>query len=257
MRDDLGTRMKEQYENRTRYFLPRRSYTIVRIDGKSFHTYTRKLPRPYDLQLMQDMADTAKYLCENMQGASFAFVQSDEISVLLTDFAKDLTSAWFDGNIQKIASISASLATAKFNQLRPTGGLAQFDARCFTIPDPVEVQNYFVWRQKDATRNSVSMAAQSVYSHKQLLGKSQKEMQELLFQKGINWNDYPATFKRGQGIFRTETGWVVVEVPVFTRDRDFLKQVVPVYSSVVRTEEAEERTSEAIVGALQAERGYE
>lgn len=196
-RDTLGDRMKDSYENRTRYALPRRTYTILRLDGKAFHTYTRGLDRPYDEQLMLDMADTARFLCGEIDGARLAYTQSDEISVLLTDFATPKTQAWFDGNVQKLVSISASMCTARFNQLRPDR-LAFFDSRVFTIPDPVEVRNYFIWRQKDATRNSISMAAQAYFSHKQLHGKSTGEMQDMLWsQHGVNWNDYDPRFKRG------------------------------------------------------------
>lgn len=196
-RDTLGDRMKDSYENRTRYALPRRTYTIIRLDGKAFHTYTRGLNRPYDAPLMLDMAATATFLCKEIAGTCMAYTQSDEISLLLMDFGTTKTQAWFDGNIQKIVSISASLATAKFNELRP-GKLAFFDSRVFTISDPVEVRNYFVWRQKDATRNSISMAAQACFSHKQLHGKSSGEMQDMLWsQHGVNWNDYNPRFKRG------------------------------------------------------------
>ena len=205
-KDPLGTRMKEQYERRAATYLPRRTFTIVRLDGKAFHTYTRGLDKPFDQQLMDDMSATTKYLCEEVEGAVFGYTQSDEISLLLTDFAQPKTEAFFNGAVQKIVSVTASLTTAFFNKLRP-GKLAFFDSRVFTIPDPVEVANYFIWRQRDATRNSVSMAAQSVYSHKELHGKSTNEMQEMLFQKGINWNDYPVRFRRGTSIERqTVTG---------------------------------------------------
>lgn len=245
MRDALGDRMKGQYENRTRHLLPRRTYTVIRLDGKTFHTYTRGLQRPYDQQLMDDMATTAGFLCENISGTVLAYTQSDEISLLVTDFATPKTEAWFDGNVQKVVSISASLATARFNELRP-GRLAFFDSRVFTIPDPVEVGNYFVWRQKDATRNSISMAAQARFSHKQLHGKSAGDMQEMLWSvHGVNWNDYDPRFKRGTVVYpETVVGsvsyvdkrtgetrmaedverrvWTIEAAPVFTRDTDFL-----------------------------------
>jgi tRNA(His) guanylyltransferase len=249
-KDALGDRMKSQYENRAKQFLPRRTYTILRLDGKAFHTYTRGLVRPYDKQLMDDMAAVAEFLCREVGGARFAYTQSDEISVLLTDFDKPSTQAWFDGGVQKITSVSASLATAKFNELRP-GKLAFFDSRVFTIPDPAEVANYFIWRQQDATRNSVSMAAQAYFSHKQLNGKSGGEMQEMLWsQHGVNWNDYDPRFKRGTAITsKVELGdveyvdkrtqetrvaegverrlWTVEAPPVFTQDRPFLEAQIP------------------------------
>lgn len=233
MKDTLGDRMKDFYENRTRYALPRRTYTIIRVDGKAFHTYTRDLQRPFDEAFMSDMDATAQFLCSHMQGARCAFVQSDEISVLLTDFDKLTTDAWFDGNIQKMASISASLATAKFNELRP-GKLAFFDSRVFTIPFQTEVENYFIWRQQDATRNSISNVALSLYTHKELNGKSSDQKQELIFRKGINWNEYPSRCKRGRMVIKetfekagaVRSHWVVQDVPIFTQNREFLERLI-------------------------------
>lgn len=233
-KDSLGDRMKEFYENRTRNFLPRRTYTIIRVDGKAFHSYTRGLVRPFDEKLINDMDETACYMCKNIQGAKFAFVQSDEISILLTDFEGLTTDAWFDGNIQKMASISASLATAKFNELRPNK-IALFDSRVFTIPSDIEVENYFIWRQQDTTRNSISSVAQSMFSHRELENKNTDQMQEMCFQKGVNWNDFSAKLKRGRLIVKqdyekegaTRNKWVSVEPPIFTQEREMLKVLIP------------------------------
>lgn len=231
-KNSLSGRMKENYENRTRYLLQRRNNVLIRIDGKAFHTYTKGLNKPYDIGLMEDMNLTTKYLCENIQGAKFGYVQSDEISIWITDYDDLQTGAWFDYNIQKMCSISASLATSKFNQLRMVRfakknmectfnpectfdpamssieidkfKLATFDSRVFSISEMDEVINYFVWRQQDATRNSISMAAQSMFSHKELRGKNNSEMQDMMMQKGVNWNDYPIGFKRGRAIVRRE-----------------------------------------------------
>ena len=275
MKDELGDRMKQNYENRTRYYLPRRTYTMIRLDGKSFHSYTKGCDRPFDNRLMWTMDMTAKALCEQIQGAKIAFVQSDEISILLTDFEDNQTEAWFDGNIQKICSISASVATAAFNKYAVnkmetysnglSGGVvwyndtlankppAMFDSRVFTIPDRKEVCNYFIWRQKDSTRNSVSMAAQAEFPHKELQRKSSDQMQEMLFQeRGINWNDYPVGFKRGRCVVPVKifddvtyidkrTGeekkvenversvWRTVDPPVFTQNWDWMEQYIPEY----------------------------
>lgn len=242
MKDTLGDRMKSYYENRTKTFLPRRTYTIIRIDGKAFHTYTKGLERPFDDKLIKDMDDTAIYLCENIQGAVCAFVQSDEISILVTDFNKLTTDAWFDGNVQKITSISASLATAKFNELRP-GKIALFDSRVFTIPSSTEVENYFIWRQQDTVRNSISSVAQSLYSHKELHKKNTDQMQELCFQKGINWNDFSASKKRGRMIIKMQytqdverygetisvdrTAWISTGAHEFTKDRHVFEELIP------------------------------
>lgn len=257
MKDELGNRMKEFYEDRFRYKLPRRAYTIIRIDGKSFHTYTRGLERPFDDGLIEDMNLTTQFLCKNIMGAKMGYVQSDEISILISDFDTLETQSWFDYNVQKMTSIGASLATSEFNRLRLKryivdkfergntnitplfiDGLtnlkqANFDARVFQIPSRVEVENYFIWRQQDAVRNSISSVAQSLYSPKELNGVKTNEMQELIFQKGINWNDYDFRKKRGAVIGKVEVEveggairnrWEVIETPIFTQDREFFTQ---------------------------------
>ena len=229
--DNLGDRMKAFYEDRYRIFIPRRTNVLIRIDGKAFHTYTKGLKRPHDIGLSDDMDATTKYLCENIQGAKFGYVQSDEISILISDYKDITTDAWFDNNLQKMCSIAASMATAKFNQLRlirqglewkekgydetlppeniKNMKLATFDARVFVIPEQEEVVNYFIWRQQDATRNSISMAAQSMFSHKTLHGKSSTEMQDMMMlEKSTNWNDYSVRFKRGGGIIKTTTFYI-------------------------------------------------
>lgn len=233
-KDSLGDRMKDFYENRTRNFLPRRTYTIIRVDGKAFHTYTKGLEKPFDQKLINDMDETACYLCKNIQGAKFAFVQSDEISILLTDFDRLNTNAWFDGNIQKIASISASLATAKFNELRPNK-IALFDSRVFTIPSDVEVENYFIWRQNDTVRNSIQSVVYNLYSPKEVHGKNTDELMIMGFKKGANWHDLPPKLKRGRLIVKqsyekegaTRTKWVCIEPTIFTQDREFFKSIIP------------------------------
>jgi tRNA(His) 5'-end guanylyltransferase len=192
----LGDRMKG-YEAVHRSVLPRRTYTLLRVDGRAFHTYLRGCARPFDETFMADMDAVAEALCADITGSVFAYTQSDEISVLLTDFATIHTQPWFGGVIAKQLSISAALATAVLNERRP--GRALFDSRVFTIADPVEIANYFLWRQRDCVRNSISMAAQAHFSHKRLHGVSSGGMQELLFtEAGVNWNDYPDSCKRGR-----------------------------------------------------------
>lgn len=244
MRDDLGNRMKSQYENRTRYYVPRRTYTIIRLDGKSFHTYTKGLKRPFDKDLQTDI-DVAicMMMCE-IQGAVFAYTQSDEISILLTDFAKPTTDAWFDGNIQKIASVSASIMTAEFNKLRILLALthstnfddilemqsAYFDSRVFTIPDPIEVMNYFRWRQKDCIRNSISMVAHSHFSHKELLNKSQNDIHEMLYQKEINWSKHFSTSEKNGRIITKDISegsrWTSRGAWIFTEDEKLYDMII-------------------------------
>lgn len=229
-KDSLGDRMKGQYEDRTRYMLPRRTHTILRVDGRAFHTFTRHCEKPHDYLLANAMDAAAQALCEEAQGAVLAYVQSDEISVLLTDFATITTGAWFDGNLQKVVSIAASVVTAAFiksyYQLE-IGVLPHFDCRAFTIPDPIEVENYFIWRQQDAVRNSIQGLSQTHFSQRRLHGVTTSEAQELLFrEKGINWNDLPIDQKRGRCVIYGESfGWRVDdETPTFTTDRAYLTE---------------------------------
>lgn len=226
-RDDLGNRMKIFYEEIPKTRLMRRCPVICRLDGRSFHTFTRGFKRPFDNVLIKTMQETAKYLCENIQGCQLAYTQSDEISLLLIDYQRFETSAWFDYEIQKICSISASMATMEFNRifddyvtklwdemnytenmeylnaidLAITKG-AMFDARVFNIPRE-EVCNYFYWRQLDTSRNSIQMVGQANFIHNELQYKSCNDIQDMLMtQKGINWNDFPTYQKRGSCVVK-------------------------------------------------------
>lgn len=233
-KDTLGTRIKENYENRTKQFLTRRVPTIIRLDGKAFHTYTKGLNKPFDDGLIADMQETTKFLCENVQGCKLGYTQSDEITLVLTDYDNLQTDAWFDYNVQKMTSVSASIATAKFNQLRlqrhfnksqkevdvinksnffdydsvrvdnvgAQQKLAFFDSRVFQIGEKEEVVNSLIWRQQDAERNSIQMLAQSLYSQKQLHGKNTSVLQDMCWQKGQNWNDLDSSKKRGSLILK-------------------------------------------------------
>lgn len=223
IKDSLGDRMKGNYENRAKTYLTRRMPVILRLDGKAFHTFTRKFQRPYDEVFHNAMNSTAKYLCENIQGCKIAYTQSDEITLLLTDYDTLTTDAWFDYGVQKMCSVAASMTTAIFNksfiknvsQFAATierdetmlkqyydyneaiNKLAMFDCRCFNIPKE-EVTNCFIWRQQDATRNAIQMLGQCNFSTKELHGKSCNDIQDMLMtQKNINFNDMPIEFKRG------------------------------------------------------------
>ena len=226
--DELGKRMKEYYEQVPKYRLMRRTPVAIRIDGKAFHTFTKGFQKPFDEILGRTMRETMKYLCENIQGCVLGFTQSDEITLILIDYQNFNTSAWFDYEVQKMCSISASMATLAFNKFfslniannfdieyihmygpqtpedeyaitlmkAETKG-AMFDARCFNIPKE-EVTNLIYWRQLDATRNSIQMVGQANFSHKELQNKSCNDIQDMLMtQKGINWNDFPTHLKRG------------------------------------------------------------
>ena len=268
-RDSLGDRMKENYENRSKTYLVRRMPVIVRLDGKAFHTFTKGLKKPYDEIFHNTMNETMKYLCENIQGCKLGYTQSDEITLLLTDYDTLDTDAWFDNNVQKICSVSASMATMAFNKFfnkffneifiygkdEPKSytdvlvnkiGNAMFDSRCFNIPED-EVTNCFIWRQQDATRNAIQMLGQCYFSSKQLEGKNNNEVQDILMlQRGINFNDMPTEFKRGVCCIKEEylpepptpeveelvrlhattlrTRWVLdKEIPIFTQDRSYIE----------------------------------
>jgi len=212
--------MKEKYEAPFRSIVPQRTYLIVRVDGRSFHTYTRSSEKPYDRQIAGAMDAGAQAVCSEMMGCRFAYGQSDEYSFLATDFESLQSEAWFNGNVQKIASIAASIFTSAFNLMRTSQTLergikpdgpqlrslmtATFDARVFVIPSRSEVENYFVWRQQDAIRNSLNMLASCHYSHRELHNVSTSDRHGLLQKKGINWNDCPADQRRGRVITRRE-----------------------------------------------------
>lgn len=245
IKDELGNRMKDFYENRFKYYLPRRNPVIIRIDGKAFHTLTKKFIKPFDTIFGLSMMETAESLCREISGAQLAYVQSDEISILLQDYATLQTDGWFDYQVQKLASVAAGLATMYFNQhfqyfvaLEEKCGYdisryqdkngrvlwGSFDARCFTIPKE-EVNNYYIWRQTDASKNSIQMMARSYFNHKDLQGLSCSQLQDkLMLEKQINWNDIEIWKKRGSCIVRDENRkWILDKaIPIFTEDRNYI-----------------------------------
>lgn len=263
--DALGERMKG-YENVTRTRLMRRCPVIIRIDGKTFHTFTKGFQKPFDPILVQSMQETMQYLCENIQGCVLGYTQSDEITLVLVDYQNLNSCAWFDSNIQKMASIAASMATMKFNAVfcdhvasfiaakmesdqnphteenekyigalcRAASRGAMFDARVFNVPKE-EVCNNVLWRQNDATRNSIEAVGQYYFTHSQLHGKSCNDIQDMLMtEKGLNWNTLPDHLKRGSCCIRTtdaETGrssWFIDRnIPVFKGEgRQYIDNLV-------------------------------
>lgn len=245
-KDDLGDRMKD-YENAYRIKLPKRLPVVLRIDGKSFSQYTKGFKKPFDEDLANAMWETTKYLCSNIQGARIGYTQSDEITILLTNYEKVTTESWFDNNLQKMCSVAASVATAKFNeviqQTHPEKGLALFDARAWVMPHS-EVLPCFIWRENDASKNSISMVAQANFPHKTLQGLNGSQMQDKLYlEKGINWNDLPVWQKRGVAVIRKQKSKTVTyngkeitvmrnvwevdhETPIFSQDRNYIEQYV-------------------------------
>lgn len=266
--NSLGDRMKK-YEYVTRTHLLPRTPVIIRIDGRAFHTFTRGFVKPFDDVFAKAMLTTMKYLCENIQGCVLGYTQSDEISLILIDYKELDSQGWFDYNIQKCTSVAASMATLQFNRsfVRNANSYmcskscyyvedpevtkqidiyykaaingATFDARAFNLPKE-EVTNYLLWRQNDATRNSINMVGFANFSPKQMHGKSCSEIQDMLMlEKGINWNNFPTVFKRGSCCLRkpdfvindthdNRKPWMVdEEIPIF-RDggRDYIERLI-------------------------------
>jgi len=217
---DIGDRMK-RYEAVSAWVLPRRIPVILRLDGRAFHTITRKrFGRAWSMEFVDQMIETAKTVMADIQGCEVCYCQSDEISFLLTDYKKISTDAWFGYDARKMISISASLASAVFSRLH--GKNICFDSRVFSLPQD-EVVNYFIWRQIDATRNAIQMAGRESYSHKELTNKSCKVIQEMLFQKGINFDKLPVVRKRGFCIVGDQLD---LNIPIFTKDRSYLDKFV-------------------------------
>lgn len=262
---NLGKRMK-QYEYTERRFLTHRIPTIIRLDIRDFHILTKGLNKPFDSIIVEAMWETARYLCENIKGCQIAYTQSDKITLMLTDYGNEETKAWFDKNIQKMTSISASMATLAFNrfyrelvQLKITLPVsidfmsdekqsmyrkkynkyhnkintALFESRVFNIPKE-EVCNYFIWIQNELSTKSIQMVGRSQLSNKQLHGKSCNEIQEKLFAEKA-WDDLPTYQKRGVCIIKerydkegkTRNRWIIDKnINIFTQDRDYIDQYV-------------------------------
>lgn len=226
--DNLGNRMKG-YENVTRNYLTRRMPVIVRLDGVSFHTFTKGFGKPFDRLLWTTMYQVAKKLCDEVQNCVFAYTQSDEISLVLIDYRNLNTDVWFGNNIQKICSVIAAKASVYFNEILESEVCADyyylesldkdreiflenvcnrkafFDARCFNIPRE-EVLNYFIWRQKDCQKNSVSAIAQTYFSNKELYQKSTRERIEMINQYAeennlIKYEEFDRMFLKGVTVF--------------------------------------------------------
>lgn len=270
VKDALGDRMKK-YEYVSRTYLTPRTPVIIRVDCKAFHTFTKGFKKPFDEILVKTMQDTMRYLCENVQGCVLGYQQSDEITLVLVDYKKIDTCSWFDYNIQKCASIAASMATMAFNKFfyrnvddyfnrndileamfgdnsiiraevnayantmkMALSKGAMFDARAFNIPKE-EVTNCILWRQNDATRNSIEMVGHANFSQSALHKKSCNEIQDMLMlERGINWNDFPKTLKRGSCCVRRmidgskRAKWIVDdEIPIFKgKQRKYIDDLV-------------------------------
>jgi tRNA(His) 5'-end guanylyltransferase len=239
-KDGLGDRMK-RYENINRDYLIPNLPSMLRLDGKAFHTFTKGLKKPFDEDFMLAMDAAAINVIGNMQGAYLAYIQSDEITIYFDNLQSREAELWFDGNIQKIVSVSASYAANGFNRKRLEQKLltkfADFDSRVFQLPNHEEVINNFIWRQQDATRNSILSVGQANFSQKQLHGLSTDKVQEKLFiEKDVNWNDFSSRYKRGRAVYKQQieikpiifrNKWIVDNnIPIFSQNKEFIKQIL-------------------------------
>lgn len=250
-RDCLGDRMKNNYENRAKTYLLRRTPVIIRLDGKAFHTFTRGFAKPFDARLMTAMQETTLELCQNIQGCVFGYTQSDEITLVLVDYNTIDTDAWFDYSVEKMCSVAASMCTLYFNRIfakiasdfikehehqakdkenlgdvadqvdrvlkaymRAIKTGALFDARVFNVPKE-ELLNAILWRIKDSNRNSISSLAQAYFSPKELHGKNSSQMQDMLMEKfGINWNNLSNFEKTGTFISKNDDKFEIKNVMI-------------------------------------------
>lgn len=255
----LGDRMKSFYEDRSKTYFTRRTPLIVRVDGCHFKSFTSGLQKPFDIILQTAMHQTALDLCKNIQGCVFAYTESDEISLLIADYNTLQTDAWFDYSVQKVCSVSASLATMYFNKhfaegvkkhnayepitiedaefaellKRKVEKGAYFDARGFNIPED-EITNYFIWRQQDAKRNSVAAIAHKLYSQKEIQGLNSEQLKQMLSERSHwNWDEEEPAHKWGICVVKSDAEnnvrdkWVIDDnIPEFTEDRNYLEKYI-------------------------------
>lgn len=259
----LSDRMK-RYEASYGILIPPRTYTIVRVDGKNFSKFTKRMNKPFDDQFSESMDYAAIELCKYFN-PKFAYVQSDEISLVFTDIENIDSEMIFDGKVQKICSLTAAKAATSFNKRMLMFDAANtedasdfiqalmngeniydtvFDSRVFIIPDFREVSNYFVWRQQDCTRNSISMAADAVVGKGSSRGMNGSQKQDAMMEKGVNWNEYAVKYKRGVIIskqpirvenenapnrFVMRNKWVIDDAtPIFTQKPEYLHDLIPI-----------------------------
>lgn len=260
--ETLSEKMK-RFESEVNVSLKPKTPVIIRIDGKAFHTFTKGLDKPFDSELSEIMINTALSLAENIQNVRFVYSQSDEISLLLTDWTNPNTDTWYGYRVQKITSVSSSMATLFFNKyiriiesrfsnmavdynlnnfgkdtsassdlerkwwlwLNKSNEGALFDSRAFNLPKE-EVSNYFLWRYKDAKRNSVQALAQSIFSQKELQNKSTQEQIDMIKEKsGIVYDELTSLQKVGFAIYKKDEEWFVdTEVPDIYENRDYVEK---------------------------------
>lgn len=193
-KDTLGDRVKK-YESVSKTTLLPRGYIVLRIDGKAFHTFTRGMKKPFDDKLIEAMVNAGQKVAKEMMGFKLGYHQSDEVTFVLTDTDSFDSQYWFEGEVQKLCSVTASMFGAYFN--KEMGGTeAVFDCRAFNVPKD-DVANVFIWRQRDWERNSLQMFSRSFFSQKELHNKKRADMHEMLFSKKKNWADLGEIYKNG------------------------------------------------------------
>lgn len=235
--DSLGDRMKGYEKSHNKSF-DSSEYLMIRVDGRAFHTYTRGLKKtpgnPWNPELESVMNTTAIALCEQIQGAKMAYVQSDEISILVTKGEKETSQIWFGGNLQKMVSLSASIASVTFSlaskeiwegEIRP----ALFDSRIFSLPSKIEISNYFIWRQQDQIRNAVQMMARTLFSQKVLHKVPTKQLHIMVAEKGFPMEAQTPNRRFGRTIVKqSDTDgvggkWIVdTQTPNFIQNREYI-----------------------------------
>lgn len=247
-KDSLGDRMKE-YERRNQYYLQKRTPVIIRLDMRAGHTFTKGLQKPFDSIFMNSMIVTMENLCEEVQNCIFGYTQSDEITLVLVDYYNLNTAAWFEYRTDKLCSISGSLATYYFTKNfaenakriisvnsnsdyvltleKCLNRLSIFDARCFNLPKE-EVTNCLYWRQLDAVRNSIQALGQSMFSHRQLMNKSCKDIKEMCEEHGCAWENLPIYKQRGTCCRREEGEWITnYTMPLLVKEnREYLEELL-------------------------------
>lgn len=246
----LSERMKMFYESRAQTSLVNFIPVVIRLDGKAAHTFTKGFKKPFDECFSNAMVNTLLYLCKNIQNCRIGYTQSDEISLILLE-PKINSQSWFDNKVQKIVSIASSMCTLWFNryfqlelekyqeehyknEVWDDPNLAKayakalnsgllFDARCFNIPKE-EVVNMLIWRQSDAYRNSIQSIARYLYGHKQILGKSNKELVEQMEKEGIDLMVYGAKYLYGSCVLKDDEGkWRIDEnTPMFQENKNYI-----------------------------------
>lgn len=201
-KDKIGDRIK-RYESASKTVLIPRSYIVMRIDGKAFHTFTRGMKKPFDDFLIENMVKAGEMTAKQIMGFKLGYHQSDEFTFVLTDTDTFESQVWFDGEVQKLCSVTASMFGAYFNKLMG-GTEAMFDCRAFNVPKE-DVANVFIWRQRDWERNSLQMFSRVHFSQKQLHNKKKTDMHEMLHEKGENWADLKDIYKNGTFILKDGT----------------------------------------------------